>query len=393
MQKKNNRGKRRHGAPVGYMTSTEAIQKLGKMLYRHVNEGRVRKIVPEGFKQGYYHIGDVEAILATEQYFSGHKPGDYRNHPSSTFALATEEDMPTIFDISARIFSDPPPLETRLAWLRKNPETFHVLRDQTGMIKGFSSLLPMRRDTLERFIRDEIESEQIAPDDVEMYAPGEVVHLYIMALAIDPSCTTAQKHTYGARLVNGLFSFLFELAQRGVTIETITARTYKPDGLRLLRKLGFPQLRSPVADKNLFAVRIAESGMPLFIKYSELLGQWKKENAPHRTASRSRPLVTASTSDRPDIPNGWYGWTPFIERHGVSAERRQIMRLNKSDYCHEGEYMQASVRGKTLVKCALDPFGQGKLLTQLWSMDFQAELRTCDVESCPCHEVFPRTLF
>jgi len=319
-----NRGKRRHGAPSGYMTSTEAIAKLGKMLYRHVKEGRIRKIVPDGFKQGFYHIGDIEAILATEEYFTTYKRGDYRKHPSSTFELAREEDLPTIFEISAKIFSEPPLLETRLVWLRKNPETFHVLRDQAGIVRGFSSLLPMRTDVLTKFIQDKIESEEIGADDVELYVPGKPIHLYIMAVAVDPICSTAEKHTYGSRLVSGIFSFLLDLAQRGVNIETITARTYKPDGLRLLRKLGFPQLRSPVPGKNLFSIRIADSGMPLFLRYSELLNQWKQDHATatvYSTRQRTtHPLrSTPAPSNTPtDLPEGSIALAELAQQLGIN---------------------------------------------------------------------------
>jgi hypothetical protein len=109
-----------------------------------------------------------------------------------------------------------------------------------------------------------------------------------------------------------------------------------------------------------------------------------------KPASKRAPTTT---STREDLPTGWHGWTPFIERHNVSAERRAIMRLNRSDYCQPGEYMLDTGKGKTLVKCALSPDGQSRLLTQLWSMEFQSELRPCDVEACPCHEVFPKMLW
>jgi hypothetical protein len=45
---------------------------------------------------------------------------------------------------------------------------------------------------------------------------------------------------YGARLVRGLFAFVLELPRRGVEIKSITAITYKADGIRLLRKMGIP---------------------------------------------------------------------------------------------------------------------------------------------------------
>lgn len=273
------KGTRRYSAPPGYMSSAEAVQKLGKMLYKHVDDGRVRKIVPEGHKHGFYNRDDVEKVLATEQLFSSpYVAGQWKKNPSSTFGPATEQDMPAIVEISRAIFGDPVlPSQPRLAWLRKNSETFFVLRDhQEQRVVGYVSILPLKRETIGRFIRDEIGMQDITADDVERYEPGKPLHLYIMAVGVDPKCGQRKKHEYGARIVHELFGFFFDLATRGIEIETVTARSHKPDGLRLLRRMGIPQLRSPVPGKSLFAVNVAESGYSLFERYSEILSQATK---------------------------------------------------------------------------------------------------------------------
>lgn len=280
MAKQPARGQRRHSAPPGYMTSTEAVKKLGKMLYKHVEAGRVRKITPQGYKHGYYHAGDIEAILATEQTFApAYVKGAWRNNPTSIFERATEADIPTIVDIDRRIFGAPAAdVERSLQWLRKNPDTFYVLRrKENGVITGYGSLLPLEWEVIDLFIRDQIDGESITPDKIPEYTPGGgPYHLYVMSIGIDPVYGTKEKHEYGAHLIDGLFAFLLGLAERGIEVTTITARSYKPDGLRLLRKMGFPQLRSPVPHKNLFSVNITESGFPLFVRYSELLAEWKR---------------------------------------------------------------------------------------------------------------------
>lgn len=52
--------------------------------------------------------------------------------------------------------------------------------------------------------------------------------------------------------------------------------TLKADGIRLLRKLGFPQMHSPVEGKLLYRVDIKESGFYLFEHYTRLLNEWKQ---------------------------------------------------------------------------------------------------------------------
>ncbi len=291
--------------PPGYLTAKEAAARLGisdSLLSRYVSQNKLHRYGPEERKHKFYKESEVEALRETERLFTGeYEKGDYKKHPVSKFEQATPADMPAIVEISSRIFGDPPPLETRLAWQRKAPESFYVLRNAAGDIVGYTSVLALRRDTLERFVRDEISSEQITADDVEEYRPGRALHLYVMAIGIDPAYSVREKHEYGARLVAGLFSWLLDLAARGVEIETITARTYKPDGLRLLRKMGIPQLRSPVPDKALFSVRIPDSGFPMFVRYSEALLL-----AQHRAAAPALPVARAgpfsSTWSARDVP-------------------------------------------------------------------------------------------
>ena len=145
---------------------------------------------------------------------------------------------------------------------------------------GFAALVPLKKETLDRFVRGEIGMAAIAPDDVELFEPGKPLHLYVIALCIDPAYKATTKEQYGAMMVRGLFTHLLELAQRGVEIETITARNEKdkPDGKRLLQKLGIPQLRSPVPAMALFSVNVADSGYPLLVKYSDTLAAWKQEH-------------------------------------------------------------------------------------------------------------------
>jgi len=264
--------------PPGYTTASDAARRLGvsdSLLSRYVNEGKLGRYGPAERKHKFYKLSEIEALLAAERVFP-YEPGNWRDNPTTRFEQATDEDIPAIVEISRRIFGDPViPAETRLTWLHKNPETFHVLRSQAGEIVGYASLLPLSKMLIDRFIRDEIEASEITSDDVHSFMPGKPFHLYIMAIGVDPRFSTAEKHEYWAALMRGIYAFLFDLASRGIVIETITARSHKPDGLRLLRKMGFAQLRSPVPGKDLFFVQVADAGFYLFMRYSELLSEWQ----------------------------------------------------------------------------------------------------------------------
>jgi hypothetical protein len=267
----------------GYITATEAKQRLNisdATLAQYVKAGWLKRYGPPERKHLFYKLSEVEAILASRHTFD-----EYQERRPASIESVTLADIPAIADIDERTFNiGKEKSRTREAylqwiepvyrsWFQKNPQAFFLLRDTSERVVGFACLLPTSRTIIERFVRDEIDMDDITPADVELFEPGRDLHLYVIAIAIDPVYRQSAKRDYGAQLIRHLYTFLYELARRGVVITTITARSYKPDGLHLLRKLGIPQLRSPVPDKQLFQVTVAESGAPFLVTYSNLLEQ------------------------------------------------------------------------------------------------------------------------
>lgn len=301
--------------PEGFCTAATAVARLGisqGLLSRYVEQGKIKRYGPKDRAHKFYKESEIDALLAAREAGFEVK----REKHLSIFSLASAGDMAAIVEISRRIFnadgSEPIPAEARLAWLRKNPETFFVLRDLAGEIVGYASILPLSQLVINRFIHDEIQAEDIAGDDVLLFQPGQPLNLYIMAIGIDPKHPAAVKKEYGARLVNGLFSFLLELAQRGVEIASITARSHKPDGLHLLKKMGFPNLRPLTPGKHLFVVEPAKSGLHVLMKYTDLLEQWKS----------AHPIAEASTTKRHDQAEVYHS----VARAGPRTPRSQIQR-------------------------------------------------------------------
>ena len=278
--------------PEGYYTASATRKKLGDisdgMLRSYIQKGLIERVVPPGRKQGFYNREDVEKLARELEFpwYGGAKTT--RTH----FRQATPADIEAIADIDERIFNAPEKQpeprkvylqwdrETYLRWMQRNPQTFFVLTAAAAKVVGFASLLPLRKSTMDRLIRDEIKWMDIPNGDIDLFEPGKPLHLYVLALCVDPIYKRKIKEGYGARLISGVFDFFLNLAKQGVEIDTITARNEldKPDGKRLSQKLGMPQLRSPVPHMNLFSVRVADSGYPLLVAYSKLLETWKKEH-------------------------------------------------------------------------------------------------------------------
>lgn len=274
----------------GYVTAKEATEMLNisdATLSTYVKNGWLKRYGPAERKHKFYKLSEVKALIASRNTFD-----EYQEWIPATLSVAMPEDMATIADIDEKTFNakeakeEPRDVyikwikETYLSWMNKNPEIFFTLRNKQDKIVGFAALLPMKKDTMDRFIKGEIRMSDISPDDVELFEPEKPLHVYIIALCIDPLYRAAIKHKYGAGMIRGLFAFFLDLAQKGVEIETITARNQKnkPDGKNLLQKMGIPQLRSPDPDMYLFSVKVADSGYPDLIEYSNTLAAWKQKH-------------------------------------------------------------------------------------------------------------------
>lgn len=273
--------------PSGFMTGKQAQERLevsDTLLRRFVKEKKLGKYGPAGGKhQPFYKESEVEALWHSRQVFEPEEEipakRDWKNNPTATFGIANEKDLAAVIDIDRRTFDEPAAsLEVCRKWYKKNPATFMVLKNDEGIVRGYASLVPMQKSLIKQFIHDQLSGENITADMIDEYLPGKPLHLYVMAIAVDPSVSTAEKRRYGQHMINGLFTFLFELANRGVEIESITARSHKKDGINLLLKMGFTWLRSPVEGHQLFYVNIPKSGLPFFLKYSSLLARWKEEH-------------------------------------------------------------------------------------------------------------------
>jgi len=267
--------------PSGWLRGKDVTTRLGisdSLLSRYVEDGKIRRHVPHGRTYGFYNEDDVRILEEVRVAFPGVKR---RQKHRSFFSIARRSDIPAIAKIDHDAIHHEDDLyndEFFLQWQQRNPETLFALRDTDGVVVGFVSILPVQRVVLDRFLRGEIGVTDILDEDIPLFTTGAMIHLYVVALAINPKFPVAIRHEYGAALLAGFFSFLLALADRGVSIETITARSHTQDGIKLMRKLGLPWLLSAVPGMELFSVRVAESGMPFLRKYYAKLEQWKQEH-------------------------------------------------------------------------------------------------------------------
>ena len=129
----------RKKAPPGMYTAREAIAVIGipsTNFYSLVGEGTLKKIVLPDRKEGYYSKAEVDNyarnLKALQQPYSTEK---------LHFGLALNEDTPAIHALTASVSGGEAhavPEEVLRAWIRKNPQSVHILRKGTEIV-GYMS--------------------------------------------------------------------------------------------------------------------------------------------------------------------------------------------------------------------------------------------------------------
>jgi hypothetical protein len=253
-----------------YYTLSQAMKVLGMtegMLYNHVKAGHLQRIIPPNRKQGIYLKDEVDKLAIELQAFFAVKQTP--EVLSSTFRLATPNDLPECGELIHSIYHVSSNLARRGEWLEKNPETGFVLRDEQDRLVGCAFVLPLLPTKIEEILATEV-TPPIWADDIQRFEVGRPTHLYIRTVGVSPGISRIAKRAYGLRLIAGLMEFVLDLGRRGVEIKEISARSETTDGIHLLKNLNFPEVPSTTTNRN-FRLNIEHADHPLVTEYKQLL--------------------------------------------------------------------------------------------------------------------------
>jgi hypothetical protein len=88
--------------------------------------------------------------------------------------------------------------------------------------------------------------------------------------------TVIQKRSWGEKLLLGARRIIVELGQQGIVIRTIKAHSSTPDGINLMRHIGFTEVVSSIPGMHDFVIDVEQSGLPFMMDYKEALKAWQK---------------------------------------------------------------------------------------------------------------------
>ena len=240
----------RKKAPQGMYTAKEAIAVIGipsTNFYTLVREKTIKKITLPDRTEGYYSKSEVDNyarnLKALQQPYSTE---------TLQFGLALNEDIPAIHALTASVSGGEAhtvPEEVLRAWIRKNPQSIHILRKGTEVV-GYISAFSLPEATLDLRLRGRLLNRTIPVDDIMPFTPNTALSLYIAEMAVkhvdafikdnepDPSKPDPVARLLGARLIRETSRFINHLRKQGTTINELYAVGTSSFGIRMCRELG-----------------------------------------------------------------------------------------------------------------------------------------------------------
>ena len=251
-----------------YYTAAQVKERLGitqGMLYNYVRNGTLHPITPPGKRQGVYLKKEVEQLARELQLFM-----DTRKKQSSVFTkVTTREEVFETIKLSDAIFGGHIDVDRQMAWLERNPDIMYIVKDEDKVV-GYVIILPLKPEKIARLLREEDHTVDLEPKEIEDFQPGVPLHLYGGAIGVLPGISLAEKRAYGARLISGIIDVLVDFGKKGVIFETFTGRSTKPDGIHMLRNLGFTQTPSTTEKQN-YVLDLRKSGAWVAMQYKQAL--------------------------------------------------------------------------------------------------------------------------
>jgi hypothetical protein len=223
-----------------YYTAREAQQCLDigvGAFYYLIDVGKIKKIVPPGKQRGFYSKHQIEK-LAKERTMGASSEEESK----AAFLKATLDDIHEEYELATLLLNGSLGygLPTYEAWLHYNPDSNFIVRDQ-GRLVAFMQVLPVKRETIKRWLKGEVREWEIGADDVLPYEAGSSVECIITSIATTSDVDVWQRHRYAARLMRGFLHFLNDLAGQGITIPIFYAASAMPDGISILRRAKFEE--------------------------------------------------------------------------------------------------------------------------------------------------------
>ena len=160
------------------------------------------------------------------------------------------------------------PIETKLAWFRRNPETHVVFYDEAAKeVLGYLAVYPVKPSFAIKYVKGKIDFANIKPSSICKFKNNKRYYLYGWSCAVLPEYqgkpaqdlfkTSPYDGIKVFRLLNeGFVELLCRLAKRGIYIDKMFGEGYSQRGDSYMKELALARMYSKKkSDANLFLGR------------------------------------------------------------------------------------------------------------------------------------------
>jgi hypothetical protein len=98
------------------------------------------------------------------------------------------------------------------------------------------------------------------------------------AVGVMPHTPKTDRRLWGARLLSRMLTVFVRFGERGIVINSIHARSRTPEGIRILRHMGFTEVPSTTTSR-VFVIDVLTSGLPVVEEYKAALATWQREHS------------------------------------------------------------------------------------------------------------------
>ena len=223
-----------------YYAAGEARQQLGLNVgafYYLIDTGKIKKLTPPGKKQGFYSKHQIERLARERR-----KCMIDEEEAGPTFNKATVDDLEEEYELAVLMLNGSAgyDIATYEAWLHKNPETNFIVRDQ-GRLVAYMHVLPVKQETITRWLKGEIRAWEISTEDVLPYTPGSSMECIMLGMVTTLDVDEGIRRQYGVRLMRGFLHFLYDLAGQNIRIARFYAMSATPEESAILRRAKFEE--------------------------------------------------------------------------------------------------------------------------------------------------------
>lgn len=269
-------------APSGMYTAAEATKRLGlpkTTFHNYVRDGKIRKVVPPGQKEGFYPRVEIEKLAQARELFILLNSTEH-----STFQKAQSEmDIKGIYELCIAIYGigGTPSYEERLKIWHKNPYVYYILK-QENIVVGYISLIWFKEEALNHLMGPTTKHSITTSagtgvyavtgvENIQTFTPGQPIDSLFISIGVRPGISNTEQRINALKLIRDTATILEEFAEQDMPVRKLYGTSERSDGIQLARKLGMREIKYEGDNIIRFELDLETSDSPLLTEYRRII--------------------------------------------------------------------------------------------------------------------------